>query len=206
MSKQIFYGVCVVFGVLCCCGCSRFPAPPERPDMDPSASGRRAIEQYDTNGDGKIDSEEIRQSPPLMEALKSTDKDGDGALTGDEIAARIRQWIDGDTAIMDGTTTVLMDGQPLEGATVVFEPEPFLGQAFKPCQGVTDQNGVAVIAGPDEKHPGIYVGLYRIRISKKVNAQETVPARYNTQTELAREIAEDSPSTDKTLYFRLKSG
>jgi hypothetical protein len=48
--------------------------------------------------------------------------------------------------------------------------------------------------------------LYRIRVSKKVNGREAVPARYNTETELAREIAEDSPSTAKTLRFALTSG
>ena len=40
-----------------------------------------------------------------------------------------------------------------------------------------------------EGFPGIYVGLYRIRISKVVAGKEIIPKRYNVETVLGREAA-----------------
>ena len=54
-------------------------------------------------------------------------------------------------------------------------------------------------------YPGIYVGLYRVRISKKVNGKETLPARYNTETELGREIATNIRDSRGNIMFHLTS-
>ena len=55
-------------------------------------------------------------------------------------------------------------------------------------------------------YPGnIYVGLYKVRISKKVNGRETLPARYNTQTELGREVATQIRDGRANITFRLRS-
>ena len=59
---------------------------------------------------------------------------------------------------------------------------------------------------PDlDDYPGIYVGLYRVRISKKVDGKETLPARYNTATELGREIAANIRDNRGNVIFHLTS-
>lgn len=176
---------------LCAAGCSRFPTSPDRPDLSPSDAATKALSQYDTNGDGKISGDELKACPALKVALKRIDTNGDGALSADEIAARIQSWIDSRTIVTNGTVIVTLDTKPLEGATVTFEPEPFLGPAFKVCSGKTDQGGSAYVTSDDAKFPGIYLGFYRVRISKKAGGQETIPARFNTQSELGYEAATD---------------
>lgn len=186
-------------------GCSRFPPAPKRPHLDPARASQEAMAQYDANHDGKIDTAELAASPPLREALEMADADRDGALTAKELRERMEAWASSPTIVETQSTTVTLDGQPLAGATVTYEPEKFMGPAYQPTSALTDATGTASIPGQDPKYPGLYLGVYRVRISKKRDGQETIPARYNTQTELAKEIAPDSPSTQRLLRFDLKS-
>ena len=41
------------------CSCSRFPPPPERPKLNPAEAAARAMADYDSNHDGKIDAQEF---------------------------------------------------------------------------------------------------------------------------------------------------
>jgi hypothetical protein len=53
---------------------------------------------------------------------------------------------------------------------------------------------------------GVHFGLYKVRISKLSNGQETLPARYNTETELGQEVSYDDPSmANNSMGFMLKS-
>jgi hypothetical protein len=201
VARLVLWGVVIVVMA----GCSRFPDPPDKPDLNPSKAGSLAIEEYDANGDGKIDADEIKSSPGLMEALQMTDKDGDGSLTADEISVRVGEWLDGGTVVFTQSTGVSLDGKPLAGATVTYDPEPFLAHAVEPSSGVTDEQGIAFPKGQDAKYPGLYTGVYRVRISKIVDGQQTIPARYNTETILGKEIAADSQSTLDLLVFALES-
>ena len=187
------------------CSCSRFPAAPDSPNIRAGKAGKEAISQYDGNGDGALDAEEVKQSPALNIAFQRIDSDGDGKLTDDEISTRIKSWLNSGTTLMAGTTLVTLDGRVLEGATVTFEPEEFLGPAYKPCSGTSDQFGQAAIEGPLEDYPGIYLGFYRIRVSKQVNGREIIPARYNTQTQLGYEVADDLPDIHSLIELHLRS-
>ncbi len=173
-------------------GCSG-PSGPKLPELVPNDVARRATQQYDKNHDGTIDAEELKASPPLLEAMATMDVNRAGSLNEAKIAERVRKWLNGETVVFKPMVLVTLDGQPLEGATVTFEPEAFMGPAYKPTSAVTDKAGTCLPPGDDRQFPGLHPGLYRVRISKQVNGQETIPARYNTATELAREIADDLP-------------
>ena len=85
------------------------------------------------------------------------------------------------------------------GATVTFDPEEFLGASFQPCSGVTDDRGEVFISRPGSQIPGIYLGFYRVRITKeKANGDEMIPAKYNTETTLGFEANNDVP--DDEMY------
>ena len=171
-----------------------------------------AMQQYDANRDGTIDAEELKKSPPLMEAVEPSeieshspmDANGDRLLTEEEIRDRVADWLRSDTVVLTQSAVITFNGTPLEGATVTFEPEEFLGPALVSCTAVTDRNGHAFPTGQDEKYPGLYVGLYRIRISKIVDGREILPACYHRETILGKEIASDAPSTHRGLVFHLK--
>ncbi len=188
-SFVVLAGTLMLFGG---CTCHSVPKAPDKPDLDSAAAGAAAIEQYDTNGDGKLDAKEIAKSPPLRFALKRIDTDGDGAITADEISARIVAWEEGGAILMSPAIVVTLNGKEVEGATVTMEPEEFLQPAIKACSGVTNEFGAVDLTGAHEEYPGIHYGLYRVKISKMENGKESIPAKYNTQTTLGYEAADDT--------------
>ncbi|MFO0911676.1 MAG: hypothetical protein U0795_01860 [Pirellulales bacterium] len=192
----------MVFGLVVAAGCSRDTGP-ARPSFNPQSSAAKAIELYDTDKDGAISKAEVKSSPGLREAFARTDKDNDGKLTAAEIAERIQYYKTAPTTIVQGSTRVTYKGQPLIGATVTFEPESFLGDQFTACSGETDETGVASITGHDAGFPGLYLGFYRVRITKSANGKEAVPAKYNTETTLGYEATDDIPQVADIISFKL---
>jgi hypothetical protein len=194
--------------LICCltsCGCSLFGRGPNRPALNPRQSAKLALETYDTNADGGIDAQEVEQSPGLKVAFQRVDKDGDGTLSAEEIEKRIEYYKTAQTTILSGETRVTLNGRrPLSGATITFEPEEFLGSAFKACSGTTNEQGIAYVTGHDADFPGIYLGFYRVRISKQVNGREEVPSKYNTETEIGYEGADDIPLVSSAPHFDVK--
>ncbi len=210
-AKQILVaiGAC---GLLASYGCSGGPAAVALPDFDPAGAADKAMETYDTNGDGFIAGDELDQAPGLKAAIKTLDTDGDGKISASEIEQRINTWLQMSIGMMTFSCRVTMNGRPLEGATVQFDPEEFLGGAIQPAVGTTALGGVATPKVPKEKRPtpdtppGVQAGIYKVRISKKVNGKELVPAKYNTQTILGQEVSKDDWAiTNKRVQFNLKS-
>lgn len=202
MHTQLFF-LCTI-PTLAIAGCSQLPSGPSRPSFNPSASGDKAIELYDANGDGKIDQDEAEKSPGLLNAFPRVDQDGDSALTADEIADRVRYYKSAATTIVDGGVDVTVRGRPLAGATVTFEPEPFLGDAFTPCSGETNASGIAYLEGANAEFPGIYLGMYTVRISKTDGGKEVVPKRYNTESTLGYEAADDLENVSTGIKFDIR--
>jgi hypothetical protein len=183
------------FAALGCCllvvvGCGREPPRLSAPAIDAVAAGKEAIAEYDTNSDGVISGSELDQCPGLKSALEQYDKNG--RVTAADITERIRKWQEGRVFLSRQPIILKMDGKPLEGATVTAEPEKFLGAAIPAAKGVTNSFG-AVWPQVAQNKPGVFSGLYKLRVSKLVDGKETIPARYNTQTELGFEKAPDSP-------------
>jgi EF hand len=193
--------------------CNRGPAPLRQPSISASSAGKLAMEQYDKDGDGKVAGAELDQAPSLKAALKNLDTDGDGAVSASEVTERVNAWKAMKTALASVPVKVTLDGEPLGGATITFEPESFLGDEMKRAVGTTNLYGVVAPTvapedRPDPKLPGgAYFGLYIVRISKMVNGKETIPARYNTQSILGQEVSYDDPGVkNRSTAFALKSG
>ncbi len=176
------------------------------PHVDAGSAGRIALETYDENKDGILDAEELEKCPSLVAGLSRIDSNSDGQLSADEIKARVNVLLESGAAVSNGTTDVTLDGKPLAGATITYEPEGFMGDEIKTASGVTDDGGRAVVTGAHPKFPGINIGMYRVRISKMVNDEETLPARYNTESELGWEQASDIPERSGMIEFHLTSG
>ena len=171
-------------------GCSGRPARVHPPTYNAQA-GAEAIAAYDANGDGAIADEEFDSVGALRAALKQIDTDGDGRVTAAEIDARVQAWQSTKVAEMPVLCEVTIDGKPLAGAQVTFEPEPFLGDILKPAGGTTEANGNASISLADEhladpRYPGVACGWYKIRVT---SSEREIPAKYNTQTTLGCEVA-----------------
>jgi hypothetical protein len=124
--------------------CNRGPARVRPPTIDASAAGEAAIAEYDRDGDGGLSDEELAAVPALRTAKARLDIDPqDGRITAAEITHRIKTWQATRLAILPINCSVLLAGRPLRGATVTLEPETFLGDAVQPATGTTLRHGSA---------------------------------------------------------------
>jgi hypothetical protein len=194
-------------------GCSSGTITVRQPAINASSAGSQALAMYDKNGDGVVSGEELDHAPALKEALPRLDTNGDKAVSADEIAARVNAWKAMEIGMTSVRCHVTLDGEPLAGATVTFEPEPFLGDEIKTAIGTTNPFGDAAPTIPKDQRPdpklpgGIHLGLYKVRISKMANGKETIPTRYNAQTTLGQEVSNDDPAVQRmNMLFALKSG
>jgi len=208
-SKAAALAALVLLGLS---SCRYGPAAVQQPGIDASAAGSDAMELYDTNGDGKVAGDELAKAPALKAALARLDTNKDGSVDASEVTARINVWQEMRTARTSVRCHVKLDGQPLQNATVVFEPETFLGDEIKTATGVSNQFGDVYpsIAAEELSDPtlpgGVHFGLYKVRISKVSNGKETIPSRYNTETELGQEVSDDDPAMkNNNMAFALKS-
>ncbi len=179
--------------------CSSGPARVQQPYIDADGAGELAMEQYDTNSDGIVAGDELEKAPGLKAALATMDGNGDKGISAEEVAARINQWKEQKTGVTFFSYLVTLDGKPLEGANVLFEPESFLGDEIKTAIGETAIGGSGGASIPKAERPtptsppGMHLGLYKVKISKLVNGKEIVPPKYNEQTILGQELAGDVP-------------
>ncbi|NLE38223.1 MAG: hypothetical protein GX621_09390 [Pirellulaceae bacterium] len=169
-------------------GCSRSASRVRPPSINAVAAGAAAMEQYDTNRDGRVDATELANAPGLKAALANLDRNNDKCVDADEVAERIRIWQESRVGQTSVTTTVTFRGQPLAGATVVFEPEACLGPHVRPAVGTTTEDGVAPMKTEGADAPGVAPGLYLVRITKD---GANLPAKYNIETVLGVEVARD---------------
>jgi hypothetical protein len=192
--------------------CRYGPAPVNQPAIDPGSSGDLAMEMYDTNGDGKVAGDELEKAPGLKAALARLDTNADKAVTSDEVSERVEVWQRGGLGLMSFAYKVTMDGNPLHGATVTFEPEAFLGEEIQAGVGTTSVYGDGGATIPKENRPtpqsppGMHLGLYKVKISKMANGKEMVPPKYNTETILGQEVAMDVPEiANNRVVYALRS-
>jgi hypothetical protein len=170
-------------------GCGGGSPPRVYPDRPDSHAADRAIELYDTDNDKYLDAKELEKVPGLKSAMQQVDTDKDGKLSSAEIAARIQSWADSKLGRMGVSCVITRYGKPLTGATVKFVPEKFLGGDLKTAEGITDTHGVARLAtsGSGGSVRGVCPGFYRVEVTKN---GETIPAKYNTETQLGQEVAQ----------------
>ena len=196
-------------GFLSAAGCSdELPLSLKMPPLDPAAIAKEAISRYDTNADGKLDAKELEASPALVPCCARSRT----TMPATPIRSRPRT---SPPASRPGSkaaaccsaarTRVTLDGKRLAGAVVTWEPEPYLGPAYHPSSGTTNKNGYAYLSPALEGFQGIFPGLYTVRISKKVQGKETIPACYNEKSTLGREVAVDVPDAEHLFNFDLKS-
>jgi hypothetical protein len=186
---------------LACCSCSRAPARVYPPGIDAAAAGPAAMQEYDVNKDGKVAGPELAAAPGLSAAIANLDKDGDKAVSAEEVTKRIESWQKSKVGLTSVVVTVRYLGRPLAGANVVFEPEAFLGPNIKNSSGTTGETGMAVLSIPNADRQGVPFGLYKVRITKE---DMNLPAKCNTQTILGAEVAPDAKNAETGPVFDLK--
>ncbi len=180
-------------------GCSGRPPAIKSPKWRPEPLADKAMEQCDQNGDGKIDASELDAAPGLKAGLSELDTNGDQAVSRDELVQRFDIYAKSRAGQSEEYLEFTYKGQPLAGAKVVLQPEPFLDGLVEPADGVVTSGGGVI---PDnhavENSRGIRLGYYRIHIS---DAKEKIPEKYGENTTLGVEI---SPTTKDGGYSDLR--
>jgi hypothetical protein len=179
------------------CGSDRVAAP----TISPREAAEQALATYDTNHDGFLDEKELERCPALKSVLEKLDVNGDKRLSAEEIEKRLEYFKEANIGVLTVSCKVLLDEKPLEGATVQFIPESFMGPAVMPASGISTTNGAVPLQIEGQGLPGVHCGFYKVIITKdNGKGQESLPARYNTKTTLGAEV---SPDMRESLRFQL---
>ena len=187
----------VVMVVLVSTGCWRGPARVKPPGIDALQAGEKAMEMYDGDGDGVVKGHELEAAHSLRNSMQTLDQNNDMGVDAEEVTARIKQWQESRVGLMPMRCKVRLNGRPLAGATVTFEPEKFLGDTIQTARGETNQQGLVFVCISGRRPTGIACGFYLVKISKKNGETETVSAKYNTQTRLGAEV---TPGCDGLVF------
>ena len=159
--------------------------------MGSGSSSRSALAEYDSNGDRKLSGGELKRCPGLLSGIRTFDVDGNGSISHDELQTKLGELKQEQAALVEITCEVTRNGRPLEGATVKFVPESFMGDDLKPAVGITTRDGTAFPTVADEELPeeyrgrvhGIHCGVFRVVVT---HPNVDIPDKYNTKTELGR--------------------
>lgn len=181
----------LLIGMLATVGCgSGSTGRVAAPSYDPDAMAAAALSALDANGNGTIEGAELDACPALKSALPGIDTNRDRKVSADELKARFTAYKAQAAGAVGVAASVTLDVAPLPDATVTFTPEPFMGAAAREATAVTRADGsIATFSVGGESLPGLPCGLYRVKVSKPgPEGQETIPARYNTQTTLGCEV------------------
>jgi hypothetical protein len=186
-------------------GCDGAPKVLEAPTpkYDPDAVATALLAELDKNGSGAIEPGEAQASPALAAAFADFDANRDKRITADEIRNRVELWAAAPNGSLPVGCAVRLDGQPLGEATVTFVPEKCMGDSIKTAVGKTTPEGYCDQYQIDGKtYRGLAPGLYRIQVTKDGTA---IPARFNEQTVLGREVFHDARKPDQTIVLELTS-
>ncbi|TWT77920.1 hypothetical protein Pla123a_17190 [Posidoniimonas polymericola] len=180
-------------------GCSGRPAAVV-PQFDPAGMAEQALAAYDADGDGRLAGAELDASPAIKKHLARYDADSDGAVSEQELQDRFAQWEEEGVGFRRLDVRVTIDGRPLSGATVTFEPEAFMTDWVKPATATTDRSGMAKISVAPEDLPaalkdrasglrGVCVGAYRVKVT---HPSDKLPPAYPAGDALGAETSRDA--------------
>ena len=198
--------VCHVVALLTLAGCTQSGtqlnvAPVSKSDAE--AITQAILAEFDKNKNGSIEPNEAQACPALAGAFADIDTNRDRRLSADELRKRVEAYAASATGSVEVGCVVRVDVQPLAGATVTFVPEACMGPTLKTAVGTTDPDGHCAEYKIDGKlFRGIAPGLYKIQVTKDGAA---LPARFNTQTILGKEVFHDPHRAEDSIELNLTS-
>ena len=189
MLKKIIAFPLILIMVSPILGCGGGPTAPAVPKIDAAASATAAMAEYDKNKDGFIDQAELKNAPSLKEAEKVIDSNSDGKLSREEIEQRLNKYSVQGMALMSFSCSVTIDGSRKAEIEVEMVPERFMLEAIKVAKGKTDANGMVSFKQEGQEFDGVAPGFYKIKLIK--DGSLSLPARFNANTAIGKEIALD---------------
>jgi hypothetical protein len=189
---------CTLTTLLTIVGCDSGSARVKQLYVNSTSASEAAIKQHDKDGNGTLDSTELKSIASIGNVSDQYDTDRDGQISALEIRSRIDKWQAMKVAMVSCGFVVKLDGKPLPEAKVRLDPEPFLADTLRPCFGATDSRGrvtpsqeEASIGNQSDGLTGVPPGLYRISIT---HPKLEKLKQYHSETILGLQIAPDDPS------------
>jgi hypothetical protein len=134
------------------------------------------------------------------------DQNSSKSIDREELERRLAELFGNRVGLTQLRSHVTLGGRPLPGATVVFEPEQYLGEEIQVAEGTTDDHGSAQMGIATEHVPDnvrhmklVRYGTYKVRIT---HPTIKIPAKYNTDTVLGYETRMGDPFATFTLTAR----
>jgi hypothetical protein len=196
----------IAVGLIAVAGCTQsgtglHVAPVPTYDLD--AIPQAILAEFDKNKNGSIETNEAQACPALSGAFAAIDTNRDRRLSADELRKRVEQYAASRTGSVEVGCAVRLDDQPLAGATVTFVPEACMGPSLKTAVGTTDADGRCSEYQIDGKrYRGLAPGLYKIQVTRDGAA---IPARFNSQTVLGKEVFHDPHRAEDFVGLKLTS-
>jgi hypothetical protein len=162
------------------------------PTVNAATAAKAALEEFDTNKDGKISGDELVKCP----ALRPLASRHNGEVTPEALEEQIKDWQTRKRGRFTWNCEVYHNGAPMAGATVTLEPEKFMGKDARSGTAKTDEQGLAIPTEPivTGEPAGVQPGFYHIRITKE---GESIPAKYNTETTLGLGLLVDPTGLER---------
>lgn len=160
-------------GLLLVVGCTAGPAAPETPEYDPAAFAEGLIERADKDSSGGLSRQEAEGAAPGIAAgWARYDRDGDGNVSREELAARVQEWLDDGSGLASIFCVVRLNGQPVGDVTVKMVPDDALGGVVKAAEAVSAADRPCSFNIPEDQKPaelrglsGLQYGLYTVEVS-----------------------------------------
>jgi hypothetical protein len=208
-----FINICTRVGIVAVAcvfviACRRGPTPIPSTRINAKKAAAKALELYDQDGDSALSDAEM--SPGLRYAAKRADSNADGSLDATELRSMVDAWNKKSIGLLTLRCNVKYNRRPLAGAEVTLVPDPFLEGQIEAADGITDEYGDTYLSVPKEKRPiadappGVQLGLYQVVVSKRKGEKESIPAKFNTETELGQEVSFDDPGVLNGITYDLK--
>lgn len=159
------------------------------PSFDASAMAAQTLAEKDSNHDGAIVADELKDWPGMRSVFKAVDKNSDGKLDAVELEQHFSGYGKGSIGLQSLTVFVTSGGKPVSGTEVEFTPEPLFADYIKAGKAKTGSDGSGVVVPMEGKIPMMAPGMYRVTISKRNGDKETLPAKFNTESQLGFEIS-----------------
>jgi hypothetical protein len=184
-------------------GCSGAPARVKPPKINPSSAAAQAMELYDTDHDGKLSQAEAAKCPGVLVAFDRYDANHDKFIDASEFEEHLQELLKHGTGGTALSCNIIYDGHPLADATVVLDPEPYLGTEIQSAEGVTASYGAARVGIAADRLPAelqrvklVQYGTFKVRVT---HPKIKIPAKYNTDTTLGYETIPGDPAASFTL-------
>lgn len=169
------------------------PARAIAPAFDPVAIVTALFDERDRDGDGSLSADEVAAVPAVKGAMASFDHDRDGAIAREELSRWLVAVRNSRVAVTSLVATVTRKGKPLSAVSVRLVPLGCMQGAIQTAEGTTDNDGIAACGIPGNPHPGVNCGLYRVEITGNGPDGKPLGPRYNAASEYGIAVGPDEP-------------